>query len=217
MATEFLERHQGNGSATYDLIILVGDRIALHDHYETPMLRLRRCAEALSTGPLATSVRRHSTAVSDLARTVLGRLASLDAHNDATLADRRLNQLAKDVRIFGVHVYMSTTHKHLLPPVLYTLTTRYETAPDDAVQLNGEVDVEHFLSRESRHDALRERAEAFFDSAGQIPMMVLEDEDKLVGLIMTFLPPVKISLGEAVLDSDAGVYRSGASPKSIVR
>ncbi|MFB6724916.1 hypothetical protein ACFCV3_32365 [Kribbella sp. NPDC056345] len=192
---EFIE----SPHATYDLIICHDNRIIFRGHYETRQKRLDQCIGVLTSSDL-------------LAGTITPERASMihelhHAHASAN-PDRVINNIAELCRRWDIQVYECTTSRRSYqhpasqhagaPQVLYSVITVYGP---------GQTIAEHFPSRESRTASLVDRAEHFFATPGQIPDLVLADEQRLAALVATFLMPATIALTESVLGKADGVYR----------
>ncbi|WP_026820051.1 hypothetical protein [Arthrobacter castelli] len=179
--------------ATHDLIVLNGDRIVFHDHYDSPQQRLDRCISLLT--------------IEDTFKDVIDAVQVLDTHHSLQRRrvepDQILNAIAKLCRRWGLNIYLSTTHKKTgpspaaAPLILYSMITNY--GPDSTI-------AEHFSSRQARHEALIERAETF-TRATLIPYDVLNDETRLAELVATILMPATITLTESALDKENNFYR----------
>ncbi|WP_020385292.1 hypothetical protein [Kribbella catacumbae] len=203
---EFIE----SPHATYDLIICHDNRIVFRGHYETREKRLDQCIGVLTSSDL-------------LAGTITPERASMihELHHAhaSTNPDTIINNIAELCRRWDIQVYECTTsrrsYQHVtsrraeLPQVLYSVITVYGP---------GQMIAEHFPNRHSRTASLVDRAEHFFASPGQIPDLVLCDEQRLAALVATFLMPATIALTESVLDEAHGVYRPTgiASPLGLV-
>jgi hypothetical protein len=198
--------------ATYDLIICHDNQIVFRDQYETREKRLSQCVGILTGSDL-------------LADPITAERASLiherrDLHvaHGRTDPDRVVNEIAELCRRWGVQVYESTTSRRgcetitsnriTAPQVLFSVITEYGP---------GQTIAEHFPDRDSRTASLVDRAEQFFAAPGQIPDLVLSNEQRLAALVATFLMPATIALTESTLDEADGVYRPTEIPTPLRR
>jgi hypothetical protein len=202
---EFIE----SPHSTYDLIICHDNRILFRGHYETREKRLGQCIGVLTGSDLLTGTITPERA---------SMIHELHLAQASTNPDRIINNIADLCRRWGVQVYECTTSRRsyehttlkrvAAPQVLYSVITEYGP---------GQTIAEHFPNRESRTTSLVGRAEQFFAAPGQIPDLVLSDEQRLAALVATFLMPAAIALTESVLNEADGVYRPSGSTSPLGR
>ncbi|WP_326742873.1 MULTISPECIES: hypothetical protein [unclassified Streptomyces] len=193
---------------TYDLIICHENRIVFHEHYESPEQRQRACVWVLmESGVLAGIVTSdRSVWIMELHSSLIEQQQTRPPGDRAT-PDEIVDALAEACREWDVQLYMSTTAKKSgAPRTLYSVITEYGP---------GQTVAEHFTDRESRTASLIERAEHFFASPGNIPAVVLSDEQRLAALVATLLMPATVTLTESVLDETEGVYRPDNSVPQV--
>jgi hypothetical protein len=198
--------------ATYDLIICHDNQIVFRDQYETREKRLSQCIGILTGSDLLTGPITAERA------SLIHELRDLHVAQGRTDPDRVVNEIAELCRRWGVQVYESTTSRRSYeaiaskrvraPQVLFSVITEYSP---------GQTIAEHFPDRESRTASLVDRAEQFFAAPGQIPDLVLSDEQRLAALVATFLTPATIALTESALDEADGVYRPTDIPTPLRR
>lgn len=97
-------------------------------------------------------------------------------------------------------VYPSTTHRPMRtarPASLHSVITDYG---------DGHV-VERFPSWADRQQSLVERAEQIFDSPDNVPSTVLNEENRLAGLLPNLFLPAVATIADADLGEPDGVYR----------
>ncbi|MGC4939371.1 hypothetical protein [Kribbella sp. DT2] len=198
--------------ATYDLIICHDNRIVFRDQYETREKRLSQCIGILTSSELLAGPITAERA------SLIHELRDLHMAQGRTDPDRVVNKIAELCRRWDVQVYESTTSRRsceavasdriTAPQMLFSVITEYGP---------GQTIAEHFPDRESRTASLADRAEQFFAAPGQIPDLVLSDEQRLAALVATFLMPATIALTESALDETDGVYRPTEIPTPLRR
>ncbi len=198
--------------ATYDLIICHDNRIVFRDQYETREKRLSQCIGILTSSELLAGPITAERA------SLIHELRDLHMAQGRTDPDRVVNKIAELCRRWDVQVYESTTSRRscetvasdriTAPQMLFSVITDYGP---------GQTIAEHFPDRESRMASLADRAEQFFAAPGQIPDLVLSDEQRLAALVATFLMPATVALTESALDEADGVYRPIEIPSPLRR
>ncbi|MCX5103451.1 hypothetical protein [Streptomyces sp. NBC_00439] len=189
---------------TYDLIICHDDRIVFHDHYKSPEERQHVCLWVLMESEVLAGIITgdRSVWIKELHSSFIEQQETRPPEGRAT-PDEIVDALAEVCREWDVQLYMSTTAKKGgAPRMLYSVLTEYRP---------GQTVAEHFTDRGSRTASLIERAEHFFASPGNIPAVVLSDEQRLAALVATLLMPATVTLTESVLDETENVYRSASS------
>jgi hypothetical protein len=198
--------------ATYDLIICHDNQIVFRDQYETREKRLSQCIGILTGSDLLAGPITAERA------SLIHELRDLHIAQGRTDPDRVVNKIADLCRRWDVQVYESTTSRRscetvasdriTAPQMLFSVITEYGP---------GQTIAEHFPDRESRTASLADRAEQFFAAPGQVPDLVLSDEQRLAALVATFLMPATIALTESALDEADGVYRPTEIPTPLRR